>query len=242
MANSMYYDIRKRRTFQTVGELRALLNHLPAHTRVVICGDLNCFYHEDEDGRTVCLDSEDLDYQYKEAMEYMLAKETPEERDSHLESLWHELADVPVDPETAAIETQFYIFDTGTDREDIWKWFDKHYSKGVASLLYGAAPAPAAEASAPEPVHPAGVPPPPRRSSGDLPGEDLPHKYEPMDCGICGQPIIRKICDRLTVTSGYIGTSICRSCMTEYCRSTNCLGCLKGTYPNCKWLCLKRKW
>ena len=135
MANAMYYDIRKRRTFQTVGELRALLNHLPARTRVTICGDLNCFFHEAEDGRTVCLDNEDLDYQYEEAMEYMLAKETPEERDSHLESLWHELADVPMDPETEAIETPFYIFDAGTKREDIWQWFDKHYSKGVACLL-----------------------------------------------------------------------------------------------------------
>lgn len=141
----MYYDIRKRRTFQTVGELRALLNHLPAHTRVVICGNLNCFYHEDEDGRTVCLDSEDLDYQYKEAMEYMLAKETPEERDSHLESLWHELGEVPMDPETAVLEAPFYIFDAGTCREHIWEWFDQHYSKGVASLLHDAAPAHKAE-------------------------------------------------------------------------------------------------
>lgn len=145
MGKAMYYDIRKRRTFQTVGELRALLNHLPAHTRVVICGDLNCFYHEDEDGRTVCLDSEDLADQYEEAMEYMLAKETPEERDSHLVSLWHELADVPMDPETETIEAPFYIFDAGTHREDIWQWFDKHYSKGVASLLREDAPAPQVE-------------------------------------------------------------------------------------------------
>lgn len=129
------YDIRKRHSFQTAGELRALLNHLPSNTRVVICGDLNCFFHEDQDGSTVCLDSEDLDYYYKEAMEDMLAKEAPVDRDSHLESLWHEFADVPMNPETEAIETPFYIFDAGTHREDIWKWFDKHYSKGVASLI-----------------------------------------------------------------------------------------------------------
>ncbi len=43
------YDIRKRCGFQTVGELRAMLNHLPAHTRVTICGDLNCFFHEEQD-------------------------------------------------------------------------------------------------------------------------------------------------------------------------------------------------
>lgn len=69
----------------------------------------------------------------------------------------------------------------------------------------------------------------------------VPRKWEPMDCAICGQPIIRKIGGRLTVTGGYIGTSICRSCMKEYCRSTNCLGCRKGRYPSCKWFSLKRK-
>ena len=50
------YDIRKRRGFQTVGELRAMLNQLPAHTRVSICGDLNCFFHEEQDGSLICLD------------------------------------------------------------------------------------------------------------------------------------------------------------------------------------------
>ena len=54
------YDIRKRRGFQTVGELRAMLNQLPAHTRVSICGDLNCFFHEEQDGSLICLDCEDL--------------------------------------------------------------------------------------------------------------------------------------------------------------------------------------
>lgn len=135
------YDIRKRRGFQTVGELRAMLNHLPAHTRVTICGDLNCFFHEAQDNSLVCLDCEDLNDHYEEAMEDMLSKEIPEERDRHLESLWCELADVPMDPEMETIETAFYIFSAGTSREEIWKWFDKHYSKGVACLLHSAVPA-----------------------------------------------------------------------------------------------------
>ena len=58
------YDIRKRRGFQTVGELRAMLNQLPAHTRVSICGDLNCFFHEEQDGSLICLDCEDLNDHY----------------------------------------------------------------------------------------------------------------------------------------------------------------------------------
>ena len=135
------YDIRKRRGFQTVGELRAMLNHLPAHTRVTICGDLNCFFHEEQDSSLICLDCEDLNGHYEEAMEDMLSKEIVEERDRHLESLWCELADVPMDPETETIETPFYIFNAGTNWEEIWTWFDKHYSKGVACLLHGAVPA-----------------------------------------------------------------------------------------------------
>ena len=39
------FDIRKRKAFQTVGELRALLNRLPAYADVYICGDANCFFH-----------------------------------------------------------------------------------------------------------------------------------------------------------------------------------------------------
>ena len=135
------YDIRKRRGFQTVGELRSMLNHLPAHTRVTICGDLNCFFHEEQDNSFICLDCEDLNDHYEEAMESMLSRETPEERDRHLESLWKELDDVLMDPETETIEAPFYIFSAGTNREEIWRWFDQHYSRGVAYLLHSGVPA-----------------------------------------------------------------------------------------------------
>lgn len=59
------------------------------------------------------------------------------ERDMELERLWEELEDVPMDPETECIEEAFYIWPTGTDREEIWHWFDERYSKGVPYLLYG---------------------------------------------------------------------------------------------------------
>ena len=129
------YDIRKRNGFQTVGELRAMLNHLPANTRVSICGDANCFYHEERDGSLICLDCEDLNYCYEENLEKMLADEVPTERDKHLESLWLELSDIPMNPQTETLEAQFYIFNEGTHKEDIWRWFDQHHSIGVAYLL-----------------------------------------------------------------------------------------------------------
>lgn len=129
-------DIRKRKAFQTVGELRTLLNQLPAETTVCICGDANCFFHEETDGATICLDCEDLREHYEEALEMMLAKETPVERDRYLESLWLESDDVSLNPNTECIEEPYLFFSIGTHREEIWRWFDKHHSRGVAYLLY----------------------------------------------------------------------------------------------------------
>lgn len=62
--------------------------------------------------------------------------ETLRDRDQQLESLWGQLADVPVDPDTEKLEDDWIIFPMGTDKEDIWHWFDKRHSKGVAYLLY----------------------------------------------------------------------------------------------------------
>ncbi len=66
----------------------------------------------------------------------------------------------------------------------------------------------------------------------------VPVKWEPMDCDICGKPMLRNM-DGMIISAGYVGTTTCRDCMTEYCSTTNCLGCKRGTYPNCKWLYLK---
>lgn len=60
------FDINKRKAFLTVGDLRALMNDLPAETRVCICGDANCFYHEEQDGSAICLDCEGLQEYYDE--------------------------------------------------------------------------------------------------------------------------------------------------------------------------------
>lgn len=64
------------------------------------------------------------------------------DRDRELEDLWAQLEDVPMDPETEKLEEDFYpdnracFFSAGTDREDIWHWFDERHSKGIAYLLY----------------------------------------------------------------------------------------------------------
>lgn len=52
-----------------------------------------------------------------------------------VEELWDNLTDVPIDPETEELDEPYYIWPKGTDKEDIWHWFDEHHSKGVAYLL-----------------------------------------------------------------------------------------------------------
>ncbi|MBQ9719653.1 MAG: hypothetical protein IJV64_03055 [Oscillospiraceae bacterium] len=59
------------------------------------------------------------------------------QRDALLEKLWAEFTDIPMSPETEHIEEAFLDFPAGTPREEIWRWFDERYSKGVAHLLYG---------------------------------------------------------------------------------------------------------
>lgn len=59
------------------------------------------------------------------------------DRDTELERLWGEFADVPMNPETEEMEEPFLHFPAGTNREEIWRWFDERHSKGVVYLLYG---------------------------------------------------------------------------------------------------------
>lgn len=62
--------------------------------------------------------------------------ETLKERDNKLEDAWAQFGDVPMDPETEKMEEPFACFPAGTEREEIWRWFDQRHSKGVAYLLY----------------------------------------------------------------------------------------------------------
>lgn len=62
---------------------------------------------------------------------------TLKERDRLLEELWEQFADCPMDPDTEKMDEQFLHFPAGTNREEIWHWFDERHSKGVAYLLYG---------------------------------------------------------------------------------------------------------
>lgn len=57
---------------------------------------------------------------------------TLRERDIELEKLWKQFEDLPMDPDTEKIEEPFLSFPAGTDREDIWHWFDERHSKDIS--------------------------------------------------------------------------------------------------------------
>lgn len=69
-------------------------------------------------------------------------------RYNHIKKLWQEFGDIPMDPETECLESEFipcaingtalYWFPSGTHREDIWYWFEEEFNLSVAEdLMYG---------------------------------------------------------------------------------------------------------
>lgn len=62
--------------------------------------------------------------------------ETLAARDARIEDMWNMFGDIPMDPETETMEEDFLIFPAGTHREEIWRWFDERYSKGVYGLMF----------------------------------------------------------------------------------------------------------
>lgn len=70
-----------------------------------------------------------------------------------------------------------------------------------------------------------------------------PVPWEEKLCDTCGCKMIWKrpgIPGSFMASSCYIGGDTCHDCMSEYCNSTNCLGCNRGHYPDCKHLYLKK--
>ena len=51
-----------------------------------------------------------------------------------LETFWSELGDIPVNND-GIIQESFLWWPKGTDREDIWHWFDEKYPGGVIKLM-----------------------------------------------------------------------------------------------------------
>lgn len=54
--------------------------------------------------------------------------------DREVELLWEELEDIPTD-ENDCLCVDWQGWSKGTDRDEIWHWFDEHHSKGVVWLV-----------------------------------------------------------------------------------------------------------
>ncbi len=54
--------------------------------------------------------------------------------DEELVQLWLLFGDIPIDDDDN-IEEEFLGFPAGTDRFDIWHWFDERYPGGVHTLI-----------------------------------------------------------------------------------------------------------
>ena len=55
--------------------------------------------------------------------------------DEILEFLWDQFGDEPIDDDECILN-DFVGFECGTHREEVWHWFDNHYSKGVVFLMF----------------------------------------------------------------------------------------------------------
>ena len=61
--------------------------------------------------------------------------------DDVCKQLWEEFADVLIDYDNpdypdGIIDNNWFIFEAGTERMEIWRWFDEHCSNGVHALMF----------------------------------------------------------------------------------------------------------
>lgn len=63
------------------------------------------------------------------------ARKTPDGKT--VDKLWSEFGDIPMNPDTECIEAPWHGFSEGTNREDIWHWFEDTFDVRVYDLMYG---------------------------------------------------------------------------------------------------------
>lgn len=52
---------------------------------------------------------------------------------TELKKMWSEFGDIPIN-DNDEIELDFYYWEKGTDRFDIWQWFDEMSPNGISEL------------------------------------------------------------------------------------------------------------
>lgn len=56
--------------------------------------------------------------------------------DDHIKTLWEQLGDIPIN-DNDEIDEKFLDFPKGTDRFEIWHWFEETFNVSVAKDLMG---------------------------------------------------------------------------------------------------------
>lgn len=54
---------------------------------------------------------------------------------TELEKIWDEFGDIPIN-DNDEIEQDFYYWEKGTNRFDIWHWFDEKLPRGIGELVF----------------------------------------------------------------------------------------------------------
>ena len=61
---------------------------------------------------------------------------TEEEYENTIDKLWEELGDILVDETSVYIDQDFYIWKKGTEKEEIWHWFDVRVTGGIGNKYF----------------------------------------------------------------------------------------------------------
>lgn len=61
---------------------------------------------------------------------------TEEEYENTIDKLWEELGNVYVDEMGVYIDQDFYIWKKGTEKEEIWHWFDVRVTGGIGNKYF----------------------------------------------------------------------------------------------------------
>lgn len=54
--------------------------------------------------------------------------------DKNVEALWKEFQSIPVD-RNGNLKAAWYAFSKGTNKNAVYDWFNRHYSKGLSYLM-----------------------------------------------------------------------------------------------------------
>lgn len=113
----------KKITYEQIGDI---INTSPEAVSAIEKGLLPISHHE----FMLISDFLDIKFPYREGevTNFWTQKE--------LENLWEKFGDIPVD-EDECIDVDFYIWEKGTEKYEIWHWFDEHCLNGLAIDLMG---------------------------------------------------------------------------------------------------------